>query len=66
MTTPNDISKKAHKVARVLDRLDPGEYTIELIKPSGGDGSYWELTIKSDDMNPVRKVFGETPIHREF
>ena len=59
-----DISKKAHQIARVLDRLEPGEYTLKLIKPAGGDGSYWELKINSDTTKPIRKVFGDYPIHR--
>ncbi len=66
-----DISKKAHQIAKLLDRLEPGKYEIHLLKPTGGAGSYWEINIRqihSADGSPLtdmtRMVFGDVPIRR--
>jgi hypothetical protein len=41
--TPRDISQHAVSLARLLDRLPPGKYVIELDKPEQKGG--WRTTV---------------------
>lgn len=38
-------SARALSVARILDRLDPGDYTIDLSKAGNGEAHYWSIEI---------------------
>lgn len=46
MTTPvNDLSERAIQLARMIDRLPPGTYTVELLKPDLKAAS-WKIVIE--------------------
>lgn len=58
MTEDVGVSQRAISTARMLDRLEPGSYSIELIKPGRGSGDYWTLEINTK-KRIVRKTVGE-------
>ena len=45
MGNNNDVSKAAQSIARILDRLAPGEYSIKFVKPGYGKEHYWSVDI---------------------
>ncbi len=47
MNDNNGVSKAALSVARICDRLAPGEYSIKIIKPGFGKQHYWTVEINS-------------------
>ena len=47
MSKDNGVSKAALSVARICDRLAPGEYSLKLIKPGYGKQHYWTVEINS-------------------
>ena len=40
----NDVSRRALSIARMIDRLEPGKYTVLLIKPEG-ESDRWIVEI---------------------
>ena len=52
----NDISKTALSVARILDRLDPGEYVISLVKPGRRREHFWSVTISRTEKIEQRTL----------
>lgn len=51
-------SSKSISVARILDRLEPGDYVISLTKPGNGKQHYWSISIDRKE-NIDHKVIGE-------
>jgi hypothetical protein len=48
MTPPNsdgDLSERAVRIARIIDRLPPGTYNIELLKPEIKAAS-WKVIVE--------------------
>lgn len=41
---PQDVSRRAVSLARMLERLEPGKYNISLIKPTSGN-ERWMVEI---------------------
>lgn len=54
---PQDVSRRALSLARILDRLDPGKFTISLIKPAGKH-ERWVIEI-SQSVTIQRKELAE-------
>lgn len=44
MTEPMDISQRALSIARMIDRLEPGIYNIELVRPVSKT-ERWTVTV---------------------
>lgn len=43
-----DLSQKAVRISRAIDRLEPGTYTIQLVKPAAmGELGTWQVEIKT-------------------
>jgi hypothetical protein len=41
---PTDVSRRALSIARMIDRLEPGKYTITVIK-TDGESDRWQVEI---------------------
>jgi len=54
MSKDNGVSKSALSVARICDRLAPGEYSIKLIKPGYGKIHYW--TVEINALNRIDRI----------
>jgi len=50
MTKSEDISYRARSVARVVDRLKPGKYLIELTWPQRHHGEPFEIKVEDVDL----------------
>ncbi len=50
MTKSEDISYRARSVARVVDRLKPGKYLIELTLPPRHYAEPFELKVEATDL----------------
>lgn len=54
-TNGTDISKRAIRLGRMLDRLEPGQYALEFVKR----GDAWDVVVKSvedDQTATIRRV----------
>ena len=60
MSKDNGVSQSALSVARIMDRLDPGEYIILLVKPGRGKEHYIELDISKKEQVD-RRIIGIGP-----
>ena len=58
MEKDNGVSQAALSVARILDRLKPGEYVVDLIKPGKGKEHYWSVAINKQ-VQIDRRVIGK-------
>ena len=54
---PTDVSRRALSLARMVERLEPGKYTIALIKPAGKH-ERWAVEI-SQSVTIQKKEIGE-------
>ena len=52
----NGVSKVALSVARIFDRLEPGEYVISLVKPGRRKEHFWSLTISRTEQIDQRTL----------
>ena len=50
MTKSEDISYRARSVARVVDRLKPGKYIIELTLPPRHYAEPFEIKVEDADL----------------
>jgi hypothetical protein len=51
--SPNDITIQSHKLARLMDRLPDGTYTIEIVKRNRNQR--WQAEIRQGD-NVLRTI----------
>lgn len=56
-TTGNDVSPRALAIARQIDRLAPGTYSIRVDKSSPTDSSQWQVTIVGEVVVKEFKAF---------
>ena len=55
---PNDVSRRALSLARMVERLAPGKYNIALIKPTSKH-ERWAVEI-SQSVTIQKKEIGDT------
>ena len=56
MSKDNGVSQASLSVARILDRLDPGEYMILLVKPGRRSEHYISLEISRKEQIDRRTI----------
>ena len=55
---PTDVSRRALSLARMVERLDPGKYTISLIKPTGKH-ERWAVEISQSVTIQKKEIGGD-------
>ena len=55
---PNDVSRRALSFARMVERLDPGKYTIALIKPTSKH-ERWAVEISQSVTIQKKELSGD-------
>ena len=56
MSKDNGVSQASLSIARILDRLDTGEYVILLVKPGRGNEHYISLEISRKEQIDRRTI----------
>lgn len=58
MSKDNGVSQASLSIARILDRLDAGEYMIMFVKPGRGSEHYISLDISKKEQ-VERRIIGK-------
>lgn len=53
----NDVSQKALYIAKSIDRLPPGEYTIRISRPASKERGWSFEVQKTDTVLPMREIY---------